>query len=117
MNRQPQLNEDIDTHTNIPLIPTGSIAVVQREDSRVWMHGTIGGHRTEDHNRRIYKMRVTKTRHTITRTRRNMKAMPISAEDYTSNEMSKDNRSQTDDKHNKHVDHVTITGWLSYEKF
>ena len=57
-----------------------------REDDRSRMQGTTVGHKTEDHNQRHYKIRVIKTRHTVTRMKRHMKAYPVSAADYLRNE-------------------------------
>ena len=52
------------------------------------MHGTIIGHKSEEHDRRRYKIRVTKTGCTITRTKKHVKDTPISADDCLRNEMS-----------------------------
>ena len=98
MIRQPQLNDDIDTHKNIPFIPTRSTVAVQKEGSRLWMHGTIVWHKTQDHNGRSYKTRVTKTGGTLPRTKKCVKAIPISAKDYIRNEMIRHNQPKTDGK-------------------
>ena len=103
MNRQPQLNEDKDTCKEISFIPTGATVTVQRGDGRPWMHGTVAGHGTEVHNGRSFEIRVMKTKCTITRMKRHMKA--ISAEDYLRNEMSKADQPQTYVKFKKLVDH------------
>ena len=56
------LNEDTDIHKNIPCIPAGSIVAAQKEDGGLLTYETISGNRTDDHNGRSYKIRVTKTR-------------------------------------------------------
>ena len=38
INRQYKLNEDMDTHKNIPCIPEGSTIAVQREYGRSWVY-------------------------------------------------------------------------------
>ena len=61
------------------------------------MHGTVVEHGSDDHNGRNYMIRVTNMGHTITRTERHLKAIPITAENYLRNEMSTINRPQTSD--------------------
>ena len=56
------------------------------------MHGTIPGPGSDDHNGRSYKIRMTKIGHTITRTRRHMKSIPITAEDYIHYQVKKTNK-------------------------
>ena len=62
--------EDIDNYKNIPFLPTGSTVAVQWEDGRLWMHGTIIGHRSDGQNGGNYKIRVTEMGCTIIRTKR-----------------------------------------------
>ena len=68
------------------------------------LHVTIVGYGTEDQHGQRYKIRMTKTRCTIPRMKRLMKAIPISADDNLRNEMSKFGQPQTDDKFNKLVE-------------
>ena len=65
----PQSNKETDTHINISLLPTGSTVVVKCKDKGPLMQGKIIGHGSENYNRICYKIRVTKTGCTITRTK------------------------------------------------
>ena len=89
INRQHQVNEDINTHKNIPFISTGTNVVLKQEDGRPWMHRTVTGHKSEDHNGRSYKITVTKIRFKTGRPKGHVKAAQISAEHYLRNRMSK----------------------------
>ena len=53
------------------------------------------GHGIEDHRGRNYKIRLTKTRCIINGMKRDVKASPISLEEYLRNEMLKSYRTQT----------------------
>ena len=55
LNRQLYSYKETDTHVNITFLCTGSTVAVKNEDRRPWMHRTIGGHRSEDDNGRLYK--------------------------------------------------------------
>ena len=89
LNRQPHAYEDVDV--DIPCPPTGSIAVVHHKDAGQWMHGTIVEHKYDTHDSRSYKVSVNKMRNTITGTKRHVKTIPVIAEDYLRNDMSKPN--------------------------
>ena len=93
LERQCQASQDIDTCKNIPFLPTGSTVVVKREDGEPWMHGTIMGHETDDHNNRSYIIRVTKTGHAVTRMKRHIQPTIVSAKDHLQN---KNTESQPD---------------------
>ena len=60
IDRQPQLNEYVDSHKIISFIQTGSTVAIQREDGRLCIHGSTVVHGAEDHHARNYKIRVTK---------------------------------------------------------
>ena len=68
VNRQPYKNEDIDTCNNIPFLISGSLVVVQHKDVEMWLHGTIIGYVSDDHNGRSYRMRENKAGCIIKRT-------------------------------------------------
>ena len=71
------------------------------------MHGTIIGHGTVDHNSRCYRIRVTKTKHTITRMKRQIKPSNIFAEDPLQNEIKKASHALAADRLNELVNHFT----------
>ena len=59
---------EADSCIHIPFLPIGSTVALQWKDRGPCVHGTIIGNRSEDHNRRCYKIRVMKTGCIITRT-------------------------------------------------
>ena len=71
-----------DTARNYTLLPIGSTVAVQREDGDRCTHGRIVGKEDYNHNNQSYIIWVTKTRRTITRNSKHIKATPITAEQY-----------------------------------
>ena len=108
VNRQPQTSENVDTNKNISFLLTGSPVAVQQEDRGPWKHGNMVGYGTDNHKGRSYKVYVMKTGCVITRTKRQVRATPILAEDYLRKETFKANRPQADDKLNELIDHFAI---------
>ena len=92
INRWCQINEDIDTHRNIPFLPTGSSVAVKWEDAGPWTHGTVVDKSLN------YKINVMQTRCSFTRENSHVIAIPVSVIDYIRKEILKANRLQTDDK-------------------
>ena len=64
------------------------------------MHGTIIEPWTDNHNGRSYRIRVTKTGHVITRTKRHIKSTNVSVDDYLWNEMTKASQTLAADRLN-----------------
>ena len=73
ISRQPNVNEDVNTHENIPFLPVGSTVAVQCRDGVSLTHQTIIGHGSDNHQGRSYKIKVTKMEFLITRTNRHIK--------------------------------------------
>ena len=72
------------------------------------MHVRIVGHGSDADKGKSYKIRMMKTKCIITRTRRQVKATPISVKDYLSEEMSKANRPQAYDNLSKLIDYFAL---------
>ena len=68
------------------------------------MHGTIVGHGTEDHGGRRYKISDKDQMHNH-QDKKKHAGQPILAEEYLRNEMLETNRTWTDGKINKYIDH------------
>ena len=101
INRKLHVNKDVDTCKIYFCSLQKYIFCSYRIDCSSKMRGwvttntwTIVGHGAEDNRWRNHKIWVTKTRCTITRMKRSMKAIPISVENCPRNEMSKTNRTQ-----------------------
>ena len=64
------------------IIPTGSTAVVLRDDSGPWTYGTIIEHGMQDHGGRIYKIQITKMACSMMMMVWHVKLTPIIADQY-----------------------------------
>ena len=56
---QPHANIDLDTHENMPFLPTRPTVTVQHEDMGPWTHVSIVWHVSDYHHSRSYKRQVT----------------------------------------------------------
>ena len=61
-------------------IHTASTVVIQREDGRPWMNGSITEHGNEDYNGKSYKKWTIKCGQKVTRSERHIKHTPITVE-------------------------------------
>ena len=82
VNRQSHAYVEVDTPKNIPFLPVGQTVAVQSKDAVIWTFGSGVGHGSDDHISRSYKIRVTKKGCTMKRTKRHMKSILITAQDY-----------------------------------
>ena len=58
----------------------GSTVAVSWEDGGPWMHGTMIDYDNEDHNRRLYRIHITRTRWVLTINTGHIKHTPIAVE-------------------------------------
>ena len=77
------------TCKNIPFLPAGSAVAVHHEDAGPWMHGTVVGNGSDNHQDRCYKIQVARTGHCITGIEDISKTTQITAEEYTRNKVLK----------------------------
>ena len=82
LSRQPHINADIVIHKRFPILPTGSTVMVHHENWGPCTHGTMVGHRPDDLHSRSFKIQVTKMVCIISRTKRHIKTMLITANSY-----------------------------------
>ena len=76
--RQNKLTKYNDTLKDPISLCVGSTVAMQREDGGPRTHGTITEHSNKDHDGWSYKMHITKTWQTVTRTTRNSKQHQLS---------------------------------------
>ena len=86
-------------------MPAGLIVAVKHKDGRPWTYGTIVDYGSDDYHGRSYKLRVTKMGHIITKTKRQIKTIPITAEEYLRNVVLEKTALQVEDKFDKLVDY------------
>ena len=112
-NRQCRNDWGNDTSKTFVSLPIGSTIVVQQENGGLWTHGTIEDKGDHNQHDRSCKICITKTGRIITCNRWHIGPIPISAEHYLHNQLSK--HTKTDplntilDHPEKHPPQPTIT--------
>ena len=104
MKRQKKADKNHDTLRHYNSIPTGPPVAVYLDNRGLWTLGTITDKDDHNHNDWSHRVWVMKTGGLITRSRKYVKATPLTAKQYLTDKLSKDRKMSTPEDMVKHLE-------------